>query len=306
MNPEFDLSIVIPVFNASSCLEQLVNEVAKTISAAGKTYEIILVDDGSKDESWEVIKALRFSNPNVKGFLLGRNFGQHKATLCGVAHAKGEWVVTMDDDFEHSPALVLPLVESAKKSKSDLFYGVPMYSEKSVLRSLVSRFYKFMSKVENPDAGKGSSLRVIHHKVAEKMDNHHSHLFFIDEVMLWYTDNVATEKVGFSPSRKAASGYSYPKLFSLSKNVFMISTTMPLKMVKFLGFSVSAVSFIMGLYHFLHKFFFPTQKGYTSIILTILFSAGLIMFCIGIIGEYLGNLLIMQNKKPGYSIREQI
>ncbi|MBC7865792.1 MAG: glycosyltransferase family 2 protein [Bacteroidia bacterium] len=306
VNVSPEISIVIPVFNSANCLEDLVREISSILNFSNKNFEIILVDDGSKDKSWEIIKKVKGYNKNVKGFLLGRNFGQHKATLCGIAHATGKWVVTMDDDFEHPPVLILHLIEKAEKAKADLLYGIPAKGKKSFTRNLISGFFKFASKMENADAGKGSSLRVISQNVAANLHNHHSHLFFLDEILLWYTDNIVTEKVDFGEHKKDLSGYNYPKLLSLSKNLYMISTTMPLKLMKFTGFTVSAFSFLMGLYYLFHKIFFATTKGYTSLILSILFSAGLILLCLGIIGEYLGNLLIMQNKKPGYSIREKI
>ena len=160
--------------------------------------------------------------------------------------------------------------------------------------------------IENADAGKGSSFRVISSQIVKSLNEHHNHLFFLDEILLWYTDKLGAVTLNFEKSRKKTSGYTYRGLFSLSRNVFMISTTMPLKIVKFIGFTVAALSFLAGVWYIIHKLFFPTEKGFTSLIISILFGTGLILFCLGIIGEYLGNLLIMQNKKPGYSIREQL
>lgn len=306
MARQIEISVVIPVFNSASCLNELVVDICLYLNLANKSFEIILVDDGSKDKSWELIKEISSRNENVSGFLLGRNFGQHQATLCGIEMAVGDWVVTMDDDFEHSPNLIVPLVEKAKNLTVDLLYATPSKFQKNLIRSLASKFFKFVSKIENADAGKGSSFRVISKKVSLCLHIHQSHLFFIDEILLWYTDNLAVEKVEFNKSRKIVSGYNYLKLFSLSKNVYMISTTMPLKLIKFLGGAVAFLSFLGAVYSLLHKMFFKTQPGFTSLILSILFSTGLILLCLGVLAEYLGNLLIMQNKKPCYSIREKV
>ncbi len=281
-------------------------DVHSHLQAAEIQHEIIVVDDGSKDQTWEAIKKAKQQINSLKAFRLGKNFGQHKATLCGLMHCSGDWIVTIDDDFEHSPAKLLDLLTEAKKTDADIYYAIPSNRPKSFLRTLVSSIYKRISRVENADAGKGSSWRVIRSTLVEKLKEHPHHLFFIDEILLWYTGNIATGFYEFEKPRKDNSGYNYPKLFSLSKDVFIISTTLPLTMVKLLGFSVSLISFSLGLYHFLHKLFFPTEKGYTSLILSILFSTGLILFCIGIIGEYLANLVLMQNKKPPFYISEKI
>jgi polyisoprenyl-phosphate glycosyltransferase len=301
-----EISIVIPVYNSAEIISELVNETVSVMNASGKPYEIICVDDGSADRSWEQLKVIKQKHSFLRAFRLGKNFGQHKATLCGIMQSRGEWVVTMDDDFEHSPSVIAGLVEKAKEEKLDVLYGVSSKRRKSWLRDFTSRFFKWVSRIENADAGKGSSFRVVSAELVKSLGEHHNHLFFLDEILLWYTDKVSVSTVDYGVSRKKRSGYTYRGLFSLSRNVFMISTTMPLKIVKFIGFSVAGLSFLAGIWYIIHKLIFPTEKGFTSLILSILFSTGLILLCLGIIGEYLGNLLIMQNKKPGYSIREQL
>lgn len=300
------ISVVIPVFNADTCIGNLVHEVHTHLNNIQFSHEIILVDDGSQDNSWETIKKLKEKIPVITAFRLGKNFGQHKATLCGLMASEGEWVMTIDDDGEHAPRLIKDVLTRAMESDADLFYAIPSNRPKNRTRTFVSNVYRKISRLENPDAGKGSSWRVMKGDLIQELKHHQQHLFFLDEILLWYTNKVATANFEFAPSRKTQSGYTYPKLMSLSRGVFMISTTMPLTFVKMIGFSVSMISFLMGVYHLLHKIFFPTEKGYTSLILTILFSTGLILFCLGIIGEYLANILLLQNKKPAFHIRERI
>ncbi|MES2762994.1 MAG: glycosyltransferase family 2 protein [Bacteroidota bacterium] len=300
-----EISIVIPVYNSFNCIKDVITQVNDVLSKLNTTYEIIVVDDGSADNSWAVIKEISLVNKHVKGFSLAKNFGQHKATLCGLSNASGKYVVTIDDDFEHDPTDIVTLYKAMVNSEFDLVYGVPKNKKKSFVRRSMTSFYKFISKVENPYAGLGSSFRILRNDLVQKIVTHNNHLFFIDELVLWYTSNISSCMLDFQRSQKQVSGYSFISLFRLSSNVLMISSTMPLKLVKSLGLSMSFVSFLIGTFYFLKKILFKSPAGYTSIIVSVLFSAGLIMFCIGIIGEYLGNVLMMQNNKPAFYIKDK-
>lgn len=303
---EKEISLIIPVFNSSNCIEEIVNESVNFFVNKKIEYEIVLIDDGSKDESWEIIKNISKINNNVKGFSLSKNFGQHKATLCGFINSTGKYVVTIDDDYEHNPNDIFELYNTIKNNQSDIVYGIPKNKRKSILRRALTNFYKFISKIENPLATHGSSFRIFNRPLVQKITDHQSHLFFIDELVLWYTSNISSCYFNFRESKRKTSSYSYFSLFNLSTKVFMISTTMPLKLVKFIGFSMSSISFLIGAFYFIKKIIHKIQApGYTSIIVSVLFSAGLILFCLGIIGEYLGNVLMMQNKKPSFYIKDK-
>ena len=266
----------------------------------------MIVDDFSKDDTWMQIKKIKNNNEHVKAFSLAKNFGQHKATLCGFFNASGKVVVTMDDDFEHQPKDILVLYNQLLSSGSDVVYASPKNIRKSLMRRCITSFYKFISKVENQHAGVGSSFRAVKKNLITKIIEHQNHLFFIDELILWYTSNIEVCNLDFNLSRKKDSGYGYKSLFNLSTNVIVMSTTMPLKFVKTIGVSMSFISFLIGMVYFLKKIIFKSPAGYTSIIVSVLFSAGIVLFCLAIIGEYLGNVLQMQNNKPAYYIREKL
>jgi glycosyltransferase involved in cell wall biosynthesis len=302
---EKEISVVMPVYNAVHCIKEVVDELDRVLTGMAVSYEIIMVDDGSSDGSWMAIKEISLNKKAVTGICLAKNFGQHKATLCGLSNASGKYIVTIDDDFEHNPADIALLYEAIKNNEFDLVYGVPKNRKKSLLRSSVTSFYKLISKVENPYAGIGSSFRILNHDLCQKITTHSNHLFFVDELVLWYTSKISAHRFDFQVSRKMSSGYSFLSLFKLSSNVLLISSTMPLKFVKTLGLSMSFISFLIGTFYFLKKILFKSPAGYTSVIVSILFSAGLTMLCIGIIGEYLGNVLMMQNNKPAFYIKER-
>lgn len=305
MSDEKEISVVIPVYNAASCIKKLIGEVHATLAAQQVPFEIIVVDDNSRDNSWGIIKETCSQLSNAKAFLLARNFGQHKATLCGFHNCSGKYIITIDDDFEHEPKDIFKIYNQLKESNGDVVYAMPANIKKSFARRMTARFYKFISKVENPHGGVGSSFRALKKDLVEKIIAHQNHLFFIDELILWYTINIQVCSVNFNASQKDASGYGYSKLFFLSTSVLMMSTTLPLKLVKAIGVSMSTVSFLIGAFYFFKKIIFKSPAGYTSIIVSVLFSTGLILLCLGIIGEYLGNVLMMQSNKPAFYVKER-
>ena len=307
MEGEKDISVIIPVFNAASCIARLMGEVHTLLTQAGHSFEIIVVDDCSSDHSWQIIKDTGKALSHVKAFSLAKNFGQHKATLCGFSNASGAVVVTIDDDFEHDPKDILKLYDSITTTAQDMVYAIPSNAKKkSLTRKIVTNLYKRLSKIENPHAGIGSSFRALKKDLVAKITSHYNHLFVIDELILWYTASIGVLQTPFHASQKVMSGYSYKKLFFLGANVMMLSTTLPLKLVKAFGILMSCTSFFIGFIYFLRKIIFKTPSGYTSIIVSILFSTGLILLCLAIIGQYLGNMLMMQSNKPPFYVKDTL
>lgn len=301
-----EFSVIIPVFNSKSCLQETVKSVINAIEKLNKNYEIILVDDGSRDGSWEIIKKLKSTNLNVVGIKLSKNFGQHNALLCGLNVCSGNYIITMDDDLEQNPADISKLLEKLISGNYDLVYGIPINSHKGLLRTILTFVYKRTIRTENKNAGEGSSFRLFTKKLRDDLISHSGSLFFMDEIVLWYTDNLGYEKVEFQKSKKTNSSYGYSRLFMLSMRVLSLGSTLPLRFIRVLGFNISLLSFIMGIYFIIRKLILKVPTGYTSLMVVLLFSTGLVMFSLGIIGEYLGNLIALSNKKPPYSVKEKV
>src|SRR6185437_13677703 len=155
-----EFSIIIPVFNSASCLQDTVNKIIPVVEKFGKEYEIILVDDGSRDNSWEVIKHLKTTNSNIIGVKLSKNFGQHNALLCGLNICCGNYIITMDDDLEQNPEDISKLYEKLISWNFDLVYGLPINSQKSFVRTALTFIYKRSLRTENKNAGEGSSFMI--------------------------------------------------------------------------------------------------------------------------------------------------
>jgi len=301
-----EFSIIIPVFNSESCLQETVNLVINALEKLNKDYEIILIDDGSKDSSWQIIKQLKNVNSSIIGIKLNKNYGQHNALLCGLNICSGNYIITMDDDLEQNPEDISKLYTQLVNTNADLVYGMPIKSNKNTLRNILKYFYKHGTRNENKNAGEGSSFRLFTKKLKDGTIQHNGSLFFLDEIALWYTDKPEYVKLDFQKSKKINSGYSYSHLFDLSLRIVSLSSTMPLRMLRVIGFYIFGLSAFSGTYFIIRKFLFKVPMGYTSIIVVLLFGIGIITLSLGIIGEYLGNLIALSNKKPPYSVKEKI
>lgn len=298
-------SILIPVYNSANCLQRTVTAVVNAMEKIHTDYEIVLVDDGSRDNSWEVVKQLKNTHGYIKGIRLSKNYGQHNAILCALNNCSGDIIITMDDDLEQNPDDVAVLYKKLVDEDHELVYGMPSNQKKNLFREFFTYLYKISSRLENKDAGKGSSFRIFKRSLKDKLIEHTGALFFIDEIALWYTDKIGYADVKYAKSGRSSSGYNSFSLFNLSLRVLSLSSTMPLRIVRLTGFFIFGFSIILGLIFIIRKLFIHVPTGYTSLMVAILFGTGVITASLGVIGEYLGNLIALSNNKPSYSIKEK-
>lgn len=297
---QIEYSIVIPVF----CAEPVLQELNKNISLFFEnkyTYEIIYVDDNSTDNSWEILKKIKENTSNTTIIKFNKNFGQHAATICGFKHAKGNYIITMDDDMEVIPSEMEKLIIAQKNSNSDLVYGMYKKLSQSKFRSFCTKFYKLIAKIEGKQKGKGSSYRLLKASLAKKLVTNHKQFVFIDELCLWYTQKLLFVDVAANKEYLKKTRYKLNTLLSLTGNIIMFSSTFPLKVVTHIGLILSTTNFILGIHFLIKKFYYKIEvAGYTSIIVSILFSTGLIIFCIGILAQYIAQVLKAVNNSPAY------
>ncbi|NVO01940.1 MAG: glycosyltransferase family 2 protein [Bacteroidetes bacterium] len=304
---EIDYSVIVPVYNSSETLEELFTRIQKCFNSLCKSFEIIFVDDGSRDDSWKLISEIKKQFPEqVKAIRFVRNFGQHNAIFCGISHANGKFFITIDDDLQHPPEEIPKLIEKYKETSSDLVYGYFKKKHHSFLQNFGSKLIKKSAKVMYDSKGEGSSFRLITNQLGKQLLEHSQNFVFIDELLLWYTGDISFVKVEHEKRKSGNSGYSKIKLLKLSINLMLYYTAIPLKLMIYGGFFAAFFSFFLGIYFILKKIFYNVPHGYTSIIVTILFSTGIIIFSLGIIGEYLIRIYMVQNKKPPYAIKQKL
>jgi len=303
---EIEYSIVVPVFNSEATLKELNDQIHAVFQELKASFEIIFIEDGSKDNSWKMLTEIKSATPGtVTAIKLAKNFGQHNATFCGLNFAKGKMIITIDDDLQILPEEIKKIIACYQTSDSDLVYGCFQNKKHSLFRNIGSKLVKRSAKFFNDYPGEGSSFRLFSNELAKKILSHSQNFVFIDELLLWYTDNISFVKVDHRPSLNNHSGYTKTKLFQLTANLVIYYSILPLRLMTWGGFIFSVLSFLAGLFYLVKKFVFHhAAQGYTSIIVTILFSTSIIIFSLGIIGEYLNRIYMVQNKKPPYSVKK--
>ena len=299
-----DISIVVPVFNSANTLEPLFERIEGSLTAAGKTFEVIFVFDGGAETAWKALIKLKKAHPDhITAIRLARNFGQHNATLCGLSFAKAPLIVTIDDDLQTPPEAIMDLVERQKESGADVVYGVYPKQKHGLFRNLASKAFKKIYSYLSKGLEGGSSFRLIKRTLAEDIQRiNHTHIF-IDQLLSWYTDDFAFVEVTHYKREDGKSGYTTWKLFKMAFNVFLSYTDLPLRLVTLTGVFSSLLSIILGTAFIIQRLSVGAQIGFTALISAIFFTSGVILLSLGILGEYISRIYQSRLEKPAYTIK---
>ena len=296
-------SFVIPTFNNSRDLPSICEDIALVFQDF--SHEIILVDDGSTDNTWETIHSLSQNDKTITALRLSMNFGQHPATLCGIQFSKGQHVITLDDDKEIHPSEAMKMIEQQKISGAAVVYGTFPSLDSFLVRSLKT-LYRIVSRLNGKNRGQGSSFRLIDGELARKIVSGNHQFSFIDELILWYTNTIEFVPINRSENQSTISRYKLPGLILTTINIMLFSSAIPLRLVTFFGFLLALINFIFGGIILFKKYVGKIEvDGYTSLIVSVLFSTGMIITCIGIIAMYLRHLLLKTNQKPLFNVAEK-
>lgn len=307
------LSVVIPVFQGQTTLATLVEEIAilasPTVTTDGHEFqviEVLLVHDHGPDRSDEVIRQLDTVHAFVRPIWLSRNFGQHPATLAGMASSVGDWIVTMDEDGQHDPGEVGSLLDTALRQGSQLVYAEPTNAPPhGVLRNTSSHFVKwiFSTFLTGNHQADFQSYRLILGEIGRSVAAYAGTGVFLDVALSWVAGPTATCPVRLRHGGTRPSGYSTKRLFGHFWRLVVSSGTRPLRMVSALGalFSIGGLGFAVYLItvHFTSG---SIPQGWISTMIVILVSTGAILFSLGVIAEYLGVAVGMAMGKPLYLI----
>jgi len=297
-------SVVVPVYNSQDTLEELYSQLQSFFSEAAQTFEVVFVDDCSTDNSWGVIEKLQGEHKGITGVKLSKNSGQHHATSCGILHTRGQQIITIDDDLQIKPAEIKKLILRQAETGADVVYGIYPQKKHSFVRNWGSRLFEAIFKKYAQTISKGSSFKLIKEGIARKVAAHHIKHLYIDEIINWYTHRITTVEVEHHPRQYGRSGYTLFGLVFMSLNYIVNYTILPLRLMTYLGFFSSLISFVIGLYFIYRKIFFGAELGFTALITAIFFSTGILLFCFGIIGEYIRRLFDVTYNKPTYNIEK--
>jgi polyisoprenyl-phosphate glycosyltransferase len=303
------LSIVIPVYGSERILPELVRQIglmAEDKHDLFELLEIILVCDQSPDNSWSVIRALSSEYVQVKGILLRMNAGQHNALMAGLAYAKGDIIVTMDDDLQHSPADIPSLVREVQQG-SDVVYARFRKRKHalwkvagSYLNDVVARYL-----VHKPSQLYLSPFRAMRAPIRDEILRYRGPYVYIDGLILSSTRNISTVYVDHHDRYTGDGGYSFRKSVSLWSKMAINFSLVPLRITSLLGLCFSAVGFVFALLFVIQKLTLDRMpNGWSSLIVAILTVGGVQLLALGMLGEYLGRVLLTINSRPQYVIAD--
>ena len=301
------VSVVVPCYRSAATLPRLVEALSAELPDCTTAYEIVLVVDGSPDDTWDVASQLAGKYDNTRAIRLARNFGQHNALIAGVRAARNEVVVTMDDDLQHPPDQI-PVLLAALRDDIDLVYGVPTEEEHGFVRSLASRTVKasLASALGVNGAKSISAFRVFRTFLRDGFDGLDGPHASVDVALSWSTTRIAEARVRMDDRAEGRSNYTPRLLFRHAANMLTGYSTTPLRLVGYLGFACA----LLGLVLFgviIYKFVTgeTTVPGFTSIASMIALFSGAQMLAIGVLGEYVGRLHSGSMGRPTYVIRER-
>lgn len=312
-NTEF--SIVIPIYNEEGNISELYRRLTvvmdKLCSNEGHSldsYEIIMVDDGSTDRSWQIIKELHAKDPRVKGPSFSRNFGHHIAITAGLECAKGEAVILIDGDLQDPPEEI-PKLYNKFTEGYDIVYGIREHRQDPVTKKATSfLFWWILRKFSGVDMPQGQTmLRIMSKRQVDAIKEMREYAKFIHGMMAWTGFKAARVEVKHNPRLKGRSKYDTPRMFKLALHAITSFSTVPLRLAIYIGLISSSVSFIFGIYFIYLKLLYGIPAmGYASIIVSIFFVGGIQLLVLGIFGEYLGRTYQEVQRRPLYIINERL
>ena len=300
MHP-LSFSFVIPCYRSQDSIAGVAADLLAEFSQ--ERIEIILVCDASPDGTWGVLADLSQQHPDqVTAILLSHNAGQHNAILCGIRQAKGAVIVTMDDDGQHPMAAVRAVIAGVSP-QMDLVYGVPVEERHGLYRNITSQVGKRLLQTMT-GSHQTSALRAFAGHLRGVFESYHGHTCSVDVLLSWGTNRISHVPVSFRARGIGVSGYTTGKLIRLAVSMITGYSTWPLKMAAYIGFFSTTVG--VGIFGFVMWNYFirgTTVQGFTFLAATVSLFAGLQMFCLGVVGEYLGRMYYRTLDRPPFLIK---
>ena len=301
------LSIVIPVYMTENIIDELVKRISQEVNRITENYEIILVDDGSRDQSWKIIKENYNSDDRVNGVRLSRNYGQHNALLCGIRQAKYEVIVTLDDDLQNPPEEIPYLLEKLDQGY-DVVYGYPKNEQHGLFRNIASIFTKMALKTTMgiSIARHVSAFRVFRTELRDSFSDYKGSFISIDVLLSWGTNSFSALPVNHEQRAEGKSNYTVRKLINHALNMITGFSVLPLQIASIMGF-VLALFGLLVLIYVVFRFLLQGSPvpGFPFIASIIAIFSGAQLLAIGIIGEYLARIHFRTMDKPQYVIKYQ-
>ena len=299
-------SVIIPCYNSEGSLPKLIERLDEILPTLFDQFEVILVNDSSRDNTWPVIVQLTEAYPWVQGINLMRNYGQHNTLLCGIRSARYDYIVTMDDDLQHPPQEIAKLLALLHQGY-DVVYGTPQHEQHGFLRDMASQVTKvaLQSAMGAETARKVSAFRIFRTQIREAFANYQGPFVSIDVLLTWGTTRFGAVPVRHEPRTIGVSNYTLRKLITHALNMMTGFSVMPLQIASMIGLVMAFFSLLVLLYVVIRYLLEGTPvEGFPFLASIIGIFSGAQLLALGIIGEYLARMHFRMMDKPSYVVRE--
>lgn len=303
---ENKISVVVPVYRSQEILKELYRRIVAAIEPIDKNFELVLVEDCGGDKSWDVIQELSTKDSRIHGIHLARNYGQHNALLCGIRAARGDIVVTLDDDLQNPPEEIHKLLKKLDEGY-DVVYGTPTLETHGFLRDQASRITKIalQSAMGVEIASKVSAFRVFRTQLRDAFADYRSPTVNIDVLLSWGSCRFSVVTVQQHKRAVGESGYTVRKLIAHAMNMMTGFSPLPLQMASVLGFIFGAFGFIL-LTYVVGRYLLEgsSVQGFPFLASIIAIFSGVQLFALGIFGEYLSRMHFRSMDRPPYFVHQ--
>jgi len=300
-----NISIVVPIYKGETLIEPLVAQLAKTLPTFAKKYEIILVNDGSPDNSWSLIQGLADKYESVRGICMMRNYGQHNATLCGIRTARYEVIITMDQDLQHPPEEI-PLLLAKLEEGYDVVYGTPRKLPQGFWRNVMTASIKWiLAKVIGlPSVRNVSAFRAFRTNLRDAFANFQSPSLILDVLLSWGTTRFTSVQVNIPQAER--TNYNFRMLVRTAMLILIGYSTLPLRFASWIGFVMTIFGLGVFIYVLTVYFTAGSLPGFPFLASIIALFSGAQLFALGIFGEYLARMFDRSMDRPPYVIHEMV
>lgn len=303
------LSIVSPIYKGEKMLDELVRRITMSVTTITDEYEIILVNDQSPDDSWNVIKRICQEDKHVKGVNLSRNFGQHYAITAGLSLVQGEWIVVMDCDLQDRPEEIPNLYHKAMEGEFDIVYAQRQERQDKFLKRLSSTaFHAVFDWLSGIKSDKTiANFGIYHNQVIKEYNKMPERARAFGSLIRYLGFSVGYQPVVHAERAEGTSGYNFARLMKLAFDVMISNTNKPLKMAVELGLVMAVFSFVLALYNVFAKLFgIISVQGYTTTVFSIWFVGGILLMMMGVLGLYIDKIFDQVKGRQLFIIKEII
>lgn len=308
------ISVISPIYDEADNLAELYERTVSALEGAKEKFELILIDNGSRDRSLEIIKSLRKKDPRVKFLSLSRNFGHQGAIAAGLAHASGDAVISLDGDLQHPPELIPKLIGLWRNGYEVVYTTKKKRSECKDRYFIFKKiFYRLMSSLSDIDLLFGQSdYRLLDRKVVDALRSIPEKNKFLRGMVKWVGFSQVGVEYGISPRKRGRSKFSVWQYLSFAADGIFSFSVAPLRIFLWVGVVIASLCIIWGAYYFVvgaMNPFMPTKRslppGWVTITVSVLFLGGVQLIGIGCLGEYIGRVYSQTKERPDFIVREK-